>query len=84
MGYKFSPKFTFPDVMNDFADSGKKDSMIHPEMDIINTRDFARKIEKSFKVIENSSANFEQNKSKISRMILGLMQNFHIFWNYHR
>lgn len=62
----------------------KDKSMIHPEMQISNDRDFQNMVLKTFEVIENSSSDFVNNKGQISNIIFDLLKKFHIFWNVHR
>lgn len=84
LGYKMFPRYSFPDIMNSFMDMAKKESMIHPEMQIPNPRDFQRMVSKIFEQIEDSSSDFENNKGQISNLILDLLKRFHIYWNVQR
>ena len=84
LGYKMFPRYSFTDVMNAFMDMAKKESMIHPEMQIPNPRDFQRMVNKIFEQIEDSSSDFENNKGQISNLILDLLKRFHIYWNVQR
>jgi len=63
---------------------GKKYSLIHPEMQITNNRDFQNMMLKTFETIEDVSSNFFNNKGQISNIILDMLKKFHIYWNVHR
>lgn len=62
----------------------KKYSMVHPEMQMVNNRDFQNMIMKTYEAIEESSSNFHNNKGQISNVIIDMLKKFHIFWNVHR
>lgn len=62
LGYKTDYCFSYADVMNQFMNIDKKNSMIHQEMQISNSRDFHNMVIKTFEVMENASSDFVNNK----------------------
>jgi hypothetical protein len=84
LGYKMYKKYTFPDIFNQLLNISKKNSMIHPEMNIPHYNDFLNNILSRFGKMEEKTSDFHKNKSSISDIAVEILKKFHIFWNVHR
>lgn len=85
LGYKVTPyRHSYADVLHDLIYLDESDQTIRKSLPMPTIQDFMGIIMGSFSQISSYSADFENNKDIISRIILDILKQFHIFWNISR
>lgn len=85
LGYKITPyRHSYADVLHDLIYLDESDQTIRKSLPMPTVQDFMSIIMGSFAEISSYSADFENNKDIISRIILDILKQFHVFWNISR
>lgn len=85
LSYKVFPnRFSFADTLQDLLNLDKDSLMIKGDLPIPDFNTFEKMILGGFAEISNYAIDFEANRDLISKVIMDILKQFHIFWNVKR